>query len=145
MKNVRNNAKLMSTELGGVCCKPIAVRTKEKTITIRVKEVTITKMDGARLIIVTSATSCNIRLLASPPDAPKSILSDCPHAVCAAHSVTRLITILIQPDMISPLYHRAILRGRRFFLRLSDNIYNLWLHLMAKQQHILFISITGYC
>ncbi len=55
MNMVRNNARLIRTELGGVCCSPIAVRKNDNTITILVKEVTITNIDGAKLNKVISA------------------------------------------------------------------------------------------
>ena len=48
-KTVRNRARPTSTLLGGVCCRPIAVRRNDSTMTIRVNEVTMTRIDGARL------------------------------------------------------------------------------------------------
>jgi hypothetical protein len=47
MKNVKNNAKPTITWFGGICCVANAVRTKDKTITIRVKHVIKIKMLGA--------------------------------------------------------------------------------------------------
>ena len=54
-KAVRNNARRISTELGGVCCSPIAVRRNDSTTTIRMKAVTMTRIEGARLRTVSSA------------------------------------------------------------------------------------------
>ena len=45
----------MITVLGGVCCKPMALLKREKTTTMRVKEVTTTRIPGARLRIVKRA------------------------------------------------------------------------------------------
>lgn len=42
--------------LGGDCCKPMALRTKENTITNRVKEVTAINMEGAKPNTVMMAT-----------------------------------------------------------------------------------------
>ena len=55
MNIVRKRAKLMRTEFGGVCCKPIAERSSESTTIMRVKLVTMTRMLGARLKIVVMA------------------------------------------------------------------------------------------
>jgi len=55
MNMVRNSARLINTEFGGVCCKPMAERRSESTTTIRVKLVTMTRMLGARLRIVVMA------------------------------------------------------------------------------------------
>ena len=49
MKPVRNNASDIKTMFGGVCWVPIALRKIESTITIRVKDVTTIKIEGARL------------------------------------------------------------------------------------------------
>src|SRR3989304_554616 len=54
-KNVRKSAIPMSTGLGGVCCIPSACRMKASTITIRVKEVIITRIEGASVSTVSSA------------------------------------------------------------------------------------------
>ena len=48
MNIVANRASEISTALGGVCCRPSAVRKKARTTTIRVKDVTITTIDGAK-------------------------------------------------------------------------------------------------
>jgi hypothetical protein len=60
MKKVRNRAKLISTELGGLCCRPMALRINENTTTSRVKEVTIISKEGATLNTVTTIIICTI-------------------------------------------------------------------------------------
>ena len=55
-KAVRNKASEIRTALGGVCCRPSAERRKASTTTIRVNEVTITRIEGARLNTVMSST-----------------------------------------------------------------------------------------
>jgi len=47
MRKVRNKARPIKTWFGGVCRVPSAFLKKEKTTTMRVKEVKRTKMDGA--------------------------------------------------------------------------------------------------
>ena len=80
-KPVRNSARPISTGFGGVCCRPIAVRRKESTITMRVKAVTITtRIDGARLSTVMSRTSRTIWPVAVGPAAPRLTLIDCAEA-----------------------------------------------------------------
>ena len=49
----------MITVLGGVCCRPMALRSSEKTTTMRVNEVTTTRIPGARLSTVRSAIMRN--------------------------------------------------------------------------------------
>ena len=51
---------------------PNALRRKESTTTIRVKEVTITRIEGASDRIVTSAMICRIVCVWLAPAAPKS-------------------------------------------------------------------------
>ena len=43
------------TVFGGDCCTPMALRMSDRTTTIRVNDVTITRIDGARLRIVNKA------------------------------------------------------------------------------------------
>ncbi len=45
------------TPFGGAVCVPMAERRSESTTTIRVKDVTMTRMEGASASTVTSATS----------------------------------------------------------------------------------------
>src|SRR5215813_11111859 len=54
---VRNRARLMITALGGLCCRPIAVRSKESTTTMRTNEVVLSLLRTA------------IGLQQSPPNA----------------------------------------------------------------------------
>lgn len=56
MKNVINNASEIITVLGGDCCNPMAERKNDSTTMIRVKEVIIIKIDGARERTVSNAT-----------------------------------------------------------------------------------------
>ncbi len=56
-KAVRNIARLTITAFGGAVWVPIAVRSSDSTTTIRVNEVTMIRIDGARLSTVISATS----------------------------------------------------------------------------------------
>ena len=55
MNAVRNSASEMMTVLGGAVCRPMAVRSSYSTTTMRVNEVTITRMDGARERMVISS------------------------------------------------------------------------------------------
>ena len=48
IKNVRNKASPIMTWFGGICMVPNALRSKDRTITIRVKDVTIISMAGAK-------------------------------------------------------------------------------------------------
>ena len=79
-KPVRNSARPTSTGFGGVCCRPIAVRRKDRTITMRVKDVTMTTSDGARLSTVMSRTRRTIWPVAVGPAAPRLTLIDCAEA-----------------------------------------------------------------
>jgi len=56
-KKVRNKARPIRTVLGGVPCAPRAPRSRDSTMTIRVKAVTITSRLGASDSIVISAVS----------------------------------------------------------------------------------------
>ena len=56
-KPLRNSAKLTMTILGGVVCVPRALRRNDRTTMIRVNEVTVMRMAGARLKTVRSASS----------------------------------------------------------------------------------------
>src|SRR5919107_5019494 len=67
MKAVRNIARLIMTELGGVCWMPMAVRRNDRTTAIRMKAVTITRMPGAMDSTVSSAKSWMICDVLDPP------------------------------------------------------------------------------
>ncbi len=84
---VRNRARPTSTLLGGVCCSPIAVRRNESTMTMRVKEVTITRIDGATLSTVISITRRRICPDTVPPGWPRSTLIDWAQAAPARRAV----------------------------------------------------------
>ncbi len=61
MKAVRKSASAESTVFGGEVAVPSAVRSSDSTTTILVKEVTITRIEGASERIVMSATICSAR------------------------------------------------------------------------------------
>src|SRR3982074_540174 len=65
-KSVRNRARPTSTWFGGICCVPIALRTKLRTIVMRTKLVTIIKMAGTRLRIVSRRKNCSAVALSEP-------------------------------------------------------------------------------
>ena len=54
MKNVRNSASPINTWFGGAVCVPIAVLIKWSTIMILVKDVSIIRIDGANVRIVST-------------------------------------------------------------------------------------------
>ena len=60
-KKVRNSASPISTVLGGVPWAPMALRSRDSTMTMRVKAVTITSRLGARDRTVKRAVSCTSR------------------------------------------------------------------------------------
>ncbi len=74
MKAVRKSARLTSTVLGGVPCVPMALRMIERTTTMRVKEVTITRMEGASVITVRTMMSWKTRPV-SEAESPRSSVS----------------------------------------------------------------------
>ncbi len=80
-KKVRNIARPISTVLGGVPCAPMAERSSDSTITMRVNAVTITSRLGATDSTVISAVNCTSRPVAPAcPAAPRSMATDCAHA-----------------------------------------------------------------
>ena len=56
-KPVRNSESPMITAFGGAVCVPSAERSSDSTTTIRVNEVTITRIDGASDSTVMTAMS----------------------------------------------------------------------------------------
>ena len=70
-KAVRNSARLTITMLGGAVVAPSAWRRKDSTTTMRVKEVTITRIAGAIDSTVIRTISCTMRLVVEPPS-PRS-------------------------------------------------------------------------
>src|SRR5215204_3538773 len=76
---VRNIASEMSTALGGAVAVPRAVRSNESTTTMRVNDVTITRIEGASDSTVSSAINCNTRSV-SPPPWPNVTLMSCAKA-----------------------------------------------------------------
>ena len=84
-KNVRNSARPISTVFGGVPCAPIALRSSDSTMMMRVNAVPMTSRLGARDSSVTSAVNCTSRPVAPAcPAAPRSMLTDCARASPAA-------------------------------------------------------------
>ncbi len=75
-KAVRKRARLIITVFGGDCAMPIAVRNSESTTTMRVKEVTIIRIEGAMLRMVISAMSCSARSV-TPVPSPSPMLISC--------------------------------------------------------------------
>ena len=63
----------MITVLGGAVAVPSAVRSSDSTTTMRVNDVTITRMEGASDSTVISATSWSTRSVRPPPE-PKLML-----------------------------------------------------------------------
>ncbi|MNJ00099.1 hypothetical protein D3C73_1593470 [compost metagenome] len=76
MKRVRNRASETMTVLGGAVCRPMAVRSRESTTTMRVKLVTITRIDGASESSVISPMSWIARSV-SVVSSPKSMERFC--------------------------------------------------------------------
>ena len=60
VKRVKNRAIPTRTMLGGFCCRPRAVRRKEKEMMYRVKEVIITTMEGMRVRMVVRNRICRV-------------------------------------------------------------------------------------
>ena len=83
MKKVRKSDKPISTWFGGVDCVPSAVLVKCITMIIRVNDVSIIRMEGAKAITVSTSTICNTlaRSLPFPADIPIVKLSEALAAV----------------------------------------------------------------
>ena len=78
---VRNNAKETKTMFGGVAFVAKALRVMEKTTIKRVKDVIITKIDGATDKTVIIIITLNIRAVAEPLGASSTLrLSVCAQA-----------------------------------------------------------------
>ncbi len=58
--SVRNSDSPTSTWLGGAWPAPIAWRSSASTITMRVKAVIISRMDGSMVTAVISSSSCSV-------------------------------------------------------------------------------------
>jgi hypothetical protein len=72
MNAVKNSDREMMTEFGGAFWRPMAVLSRERTITIRTKDVVIISIEGARERTVMAATSCTIPPV-MPWPVPRSI------------------------------------------------------------------------
>ena len=66
-KAVRNKASETITALGGAVAVPSAVRRSDNTTTMRVNDVIITRIEGARESTVISAMSWMTRSVRPPP------------------------------------------------------------------------------
>ena len=66
-KSVRKSANETITLLGGVVCTPMAVRSSDRTTTMRTKQVIMIRIEGATLKIVIRAMICIIRSVKMPP------------------------------------------------------------------------------
>ena len=62
----RNRASPTSTWFGGICCAPMALRTKLRTMVMRTKLVTIIKIAGTRLRIVSRRKNWSAVALSEP-------------------------------------------------------------------------------
>ena len=63
---MRNIASDTSTLLGGLCCRPSAVRSNDSTTTMRTKLVIMIRIDGAIDSTVIRATICTMRSVNKP-------------------------------------------------------------------------------
>ena len=87
-KAVRNSASEMITEFGGAFCRPMAVRTSDSTMTMRTKDVVITRMDGASERTVIAAISWTMPDV-SPCPVPRSTDTVCGKASGASTKASR--------------------------------------------------------
>ncbi len=74
IRAVRNRARLTSTALGGLCCRPSAVRSSDSTTVMRTKEVVMITIDGASDSTVIRPTSWTTRSV-RPAPVPRLMLS----------------------------------------------------------------------
>jgi hypothetical protein len=86
IKKVRKRDNPMIIWFAGICCVPRACLRRERTTTIRVNEVNITSIAGARESIVKRNNSCRTTatLPGSSPPSPafkliEGMENDCPH------------------------------------------------------------------
>ena len=80
-KPVRKSARLTSTMLGGVGCVPSALRRNDSTTMMRVNEVTVMRIAGARLSTVSSTRSWTMWPVEEPPS-PRSSVTVCASGRC---------------------------------------------------------------
>ncbi|MNQ81664.1 hypothetical protein D3C85_966960 [compost metagenome] len=85
---LRNRASDTSTALGGDCCMPSAVRSRDSTTMMRTKLVVMMTMEGASDSTVISPTSCTTRCVRPAPD-PRSILMAEPFCATSCASAPR--------------------------------------------------------
>ena len=107
-KKVRNSASDTITELGGAVCRPIAVRSSDSTTTMRVKLVTITRIEGASASTVIRPTSWTARSV-SVASSPKLI-----EMSCASAAVGTRMAAAMSAKAVERADNRAVqLRSRR--------------------------------
>ena len=106
-KAVRNSARLTMTAFGGAVWVPIAERRSDSTTTIRVNDVTITRMEGASASTVTSATSWSARSV-TPPPWPRSSVRVWASAV-AADAMARSATAPAAMKRAGPAFSGALM------------------------------------
>jgi hypothetical protein len=82
MKNVSRSARPMITWVGGIWLVPMAFRTMESTMTMRVKEVARMRMDGASESTVISTRSCTpvLTCFGSPPSSTERVTPGASHS-----------------------------------------------------------------
>ncbi len=102
----RNSAREMMTALGGLCCKPSAVRSRDRTTTMRMNEVVMMTIDGASDSTVIRPTIWMTRADRLPP-LPRSTLT-----VCAITSCGRIM--IAKPTMNVASTMRFIASGEIF-------------------------------
>ena len=93
MNAVRNKDKANITILGGDCCVPRAVLTKDNTMTMRVNDVSSMIRAGANDKMVSVMSNCNMRDIIDPPVVPRSRVNVSAKAMLEAPHIKRLAAI----------------------------------------------------
>ncbi len=83
IRAVRNRARLTSTALGGLCCKPSAVRNKDSTTVMRTNEVVMITIEGASDSTVIRPTSCTTRSVRPAPEPRFRLIAAAPPPAAA--------------------------------------------------------------
>jgi hypothetical protein len=86
---VRNRARLMITGFGGLCCTPMAVRSRPSTTTIRTNEVVMITIDGASDRTVSRPTICTTRSDRPAPVPRFTLIADDARAAAGMTTVAR--------------------------------------------------------
>lgn len=77
---------------------PMAVRKSESTITIRVKEVTMIRIEGAMLRMVISAMICKARSV-TPVPSPRPMEISCANAVGAKIEIKTQLSMMTRVEL----------------------------------------------